>query len=219
MKSNKTNALIFDLDGTLWDASDVVAESFNVKLSQLGLPERITGDMMRSQMGKTLEEIAVVFFSAYERDKAVEIMRACTDFENEYIKTHGGRLYSGVKEMLNDVRKNGWFCACVSNCQSGYIEAFVSFHQLEGLFDDIECWGNTGNFKDDNIRAVIKRNGIEKAVYAGDTMGDCRSAVSAGCEFIHCAYGYGDVPDKSFPKANKPADIVPLAKRLFDGEG
>ena len=32
MKPNKTNALIFDLDGTLWDASDVVADSFNVKL-------------------------------------------------------------------------------------------------------------------------------------------------------------------------------------------
>ena len=92
MKPNKTNALIFDLDGTLWDASDVVADSFNVKLSQLGLPERITGDMMRSQMGKTLEEIAVVFFSGYERERAVEIMRACTDYENEYIKYHGGRL-------------------------------------------------------------------------------------------------------------------------------
>ena len=219
MKPNKTNALIFDLDGTLWDASDVVADSFNVKLSQLGLPERITGDMMRSQMGKTLEEIAVVFFSGYERERAVEIMRACTDYENEYIKTHGGRLYSGVKEMLESVRKNGWFCACVSNCQSGYIEAFVSFHQLEGMFDDIECWGNTGNFKDDNIRAVVERNGIERAVYAGDTMGDCRSAVSAGCEFIHCAYGYGDGPDASFPKAKQPADIVPLAKRIFDGEG
>ena len=50
-------------------------------------------------------------------------------------------------------------------------------------------------------------------------MGDCRSAVSAGCEFIHCAYGYGDVPDASFPKAKQPADIVPLAKRIFDGEG
>lgn len=105
MKPNKTNALIFDLDGTLWDASDAVAESFNVKLSQLGLPERITGDMMRSQMGKTLEEIAVVFFSNYDRDKAVEIMRACTDYENEYIKSHGGRLYPGVREMLEGVRK------------------------------------------------------------------------------------------------------------------
>ena len=215
MKPNKTNALIFDLDGTLWDASDAVAESFNVKLSQLGLPERITGDMMRSQMGKTLEEIAVVFFSNYDRDKAVEIMRACTDYENEYITSHGGRLYPGVREMLEGVRKNGWFCACVSNCQSGYIEAFISFHQLDGLFDDIECWGNTGNFKDDNIRTVIKRNGIEKAVYAGDTMGDCKSAISAGCEFIHCAYGYGAIEGLTVPEASAPADILSIAKGLL----
>lgn len=208
-------AVIFDLDGTLWDASDVVAESFNVKLAQMGLPERISGDMMRSQMGRTLEEIAVVFFKDYPRDRAVEIMRACTDFENEYIKSHGGRLYDGVRKMLEDVRASGWLCACVSNCQSGYIEAFMSFHGLERMFDDTECWGNTGNFKDDNIRAVIQRNGIDKAVYAGDTMGDCRSALSAGCEFIHCAYGYGEIEGMTVPEAGSPADIVPMARGLL----
>ncbi len=215
MNNQSKRALIFDLDGTLWDASEVVAQSFNVKLSQLGLPKRITGEMMRSQMGRTLEEIAVVFFSGYERERAVEIMRACTDFENEYIKTHGGTLYPGVRKMLEDVRKSGWFCACVSNCQSGYIEAFISFHGLEGLFDDIECWGNTGNFKDDNIRIVIKRNGIVRAVYAGDTMGDCKSAMSAGCEFIHCAYGYGKIENLAVPEAQSPAEVISIARGLL----
>lgn len=187
-------AVIFDLDGTMWDASQSVTDSFNIALENMAVDRRITVDEMRSQMGKTLEQIAHVFFDCVDPERAVDIMVKCTDFENTYIQDHGGVLYPKLRQTLEKIKADGWGVICVSNCQSGYIEAFVGYHQLADLFDDTECWGNTGKMKADNIRTVVERNGIEKAVYVGDTMGDYNSAMEAGAEFIHAAYGYGSVP-------------------------
>ncbi|MCD7733263.1 MAG: HAD family hydrolase [Oscillospiraceae bacterium] len=188
-------AVLFDLDGTLWDASASVAKSFNIALARLDLSRRITQDEMMHEMGKTLEEIAHVYFDCIDPERAVGIMRYCTAYENSYIETHGGNLYDGLRETLEKLKSMGLLVACVSNCQSGYIEAFMKYHELGDLFDDKECWGDTGLMKADNIALVVKRNGLEpsECVYIGDTMGDYNSAKAAGTHFIHSAYGYGTV--------------------------
>ena len=190
-------AVLFDLDGTLWDASESVAESFNIALARLDLPRRITRDEMMHEMGKTLEEIAHVYFDCIDPERAVGIMRYCTAYENSYIETHGGNLYEGLRETLEKLKSMGLMVACVSNCQSGYIEAFMKYHEMSDLFDDKECWGDTGHMKADNIVLVVKRNGLlpDECIYIGDTMGDYNSAKAAGTHFIHSAYGYGNVPD------------------------
>ena len=85
-------AVIFDLDGTMWDASETVTDAFNIRLAQMGIQRRITVEEMMGQMGRTLEEIASVFFGSVDPENAVNIMRSCTDYENQYIKTAGGRV-------------------------------------------------------------------------------------------------------------------------------
>ena len=91
-----------------------------------------------------------------------------------------------------------YFLAIVSNCQSGYIEAFLKFHKLEKYFDDFECFGNTKQEKDANITTVVKRNGLSKAVYVGDVLGDYFSTTKAGLPFIWAAYGFGDVSQAEY---------------------
>ena len=56
---------------------------------------------------------------------------------------------------------------------------------------DIECIGRTGLHKGDNIKLIVRRNGLERAVYVGDTERDMHAAHSAGLPFIHAAYGFG----------------------------
>ena len=92
------------------------------------------------------------------------------------------------------LRQKGYFLAIVSNCQEGYIEAFLAYHGLEKYFDDTENFGHTGHGKGDNIRLVVNRNRLEQAAYLGDTQGDWEAAREAGIPFIHAAYGFGTVP-------------------------
>lgn len=207
-------AILFDLDGTMWDASQSVTDAFNTALEKMGEERRITLAEMRAGMGKTLEDIAHIFFDCIDPGRAVDIMLGCTEYENTYILSHGGELYDGLKETLLKLKSEGWFVACVSNCQSGYIEAFTRHHQLEDMFDDTECWGNTDMLKADNIKLVVKRNNIDYCVYVGDTMGDYNSACEAGVKFIHSAYGYGEVP-KGTPKIDRLEDIFDVLK-TFD---
>ena len=46
--------------------------------------------------------------------------------------------------------------------------------------------------KGENIQLLMERNGVEGAVYVGDTQGDREAAELAGIPFVYAAYGFGD---------------------------
>lgn len=203
-------AVIFDLDGTMWDSSNEVACAYNLALERLGYDLRFTLSDIRGAMGKTMVEIAHLAFDRIDPEKAVSIMQECINEENEYLKTHSGRVYDGLEEALSELKREGYLLACVSNCQKGYIEAFYESTGLGRLFDDKNCWGDTGLSKGENIKMTVARNGVERAIYVGDTMGDYLSAKDAGIGFIHAAYGFGEVP----PGTPKIDSISELPERV-----
>lgn len=190
--------IIFDLDGTLWYSAQAVVDSWNVVIDSLpDFHKKITVEDMESLMGKTMDDIAFTYFNTVSRDRALEILQACMDYENEYLEKVGGILYPQLEQVLADLSKD-YFLAIVSNCQRGYIEAFLKFHKLEPYFNDFECFGNTKQEKDANITTVVKRNGLSKAVYVGDVLGDYLSTTKAGLPFIWAEYGFGQVPQAKY---------------------
>ena len=206
--------IIFDLDGTLWDSAQAVVDSWNVVIDRTeDFHKRITVEDMESLMGKTMDDIAFTYFDTVSRERALEILQACMDYENEYLEKVGGILYPQLEEVLADLSKD-YFLAIVSNCQSGYIEAFLKYHKLEKYFNDFECFGNTKQEKDANIRTVAERNHLDKAVYVGDVLGDYLSTTKAGFPFIWAAYGFGDVPQAEY----KVDALTQLRKVLEESE-
>ncbi|MBR4515541.1 MAG: AGE family epimerase/isomerase [Lachnospiraceae bacterium] len=188
--------IIFDLDGTLWDSSAAVSESWNEALKSIGVDKyTMTVDKIRGYMGQTMEAIAYDFFSEETHEEAMRLLNICADHENDYILHHGGVLYEGLEETLAKLKEAGYFLSVVSNCQAGYIEAFIEYHQLAKYFDDTENYGKTGKEKADNIKLVVERNNLDKAYYVGDIMGDYNSTMEAGINFIHASYGFGTVPE------------------------
>ena len=77
------------------------------------------------------------------------------------------------------------------------------------LIEDEETFGRTVLPKSENIKLMVKRNGLDDAVYVGDTRQDETSAREAGVRFIYASYGFGEAlePDetiaspKELPKA------------------
>lgn len=208
-------AVIFDLDGTMWDSSELVAAAYSRGLEKMGYSLRLSVQDIQNAMGKTMTEIAHMYFDALDPEHAVDIMVKCIEEETEFLKTSGGVVYDGLEETLKELGSRGHILACVSNCQSGYIEDFYRHTGLGYLFDDMECWGNTDLPKSENIKLVIERNGVGRAIYVGDTMGDYNSAMGAGTLFIHAAYGYGEVPEGT-PAISSIRELPAEAERLFD---
>jgi phosphoglycolate phosphatase len=193
----KKKAVIFDLDGTLWDAAETIAPAWNAYLEGRGIALRMRPDDCRACCGKTLPEIAAMLFPAAEPAWREAVIEGCCDAECVPLAREGGRLYPGLEAVLEELRRD-YFLAVVSNCGLGYIEAFFSGNRTGRFFDDYENAARTGLSKGENIRLVMERNGIERAVYVGDTEGDRQAARRAGVPFIHAAYGYGTVSEADF---------------------
>lgn len=208
--------ILFDLDGTLWDSSKQVVEAWNEILAkQPDVKRRITVEDMQGFMGLPMDEIGRRCFQGQgvSDERVREIMEACESYENEYILHHGGTLFPHLEEVLEELSKD-YFLAVVSNCQIGYIEAFLDYHNLSSYFMDYESFGNTGLQKGDNIRLVCDRNGLEQAVYVGDIQGDYDSACMAGIPFILAGYGFGEV-DADVPVISSLTELPNTVQQMF----
>lgn len=205
--------IIFDLDGTLWNSAQTVSDSWNDVIRSYGGKTVMTAEWMMTLMGKPMDEIAEVVFAEFPGEK-LQLLDKCAEREHEFVRRYGGELFSQVAGQLRAMQEAGFELCIVSNCQAGYIEAFLGYYtELAPFFVDTECWGATGLQKDENIRLVVERQGIDKPVYVGDTQRDCDSAEAAGVPFIHAAYGFGTI-DHEVPEAHSFEEILPLAKQL-----
>lgn len=197
------DSIIFDLDGTLWNATENIKNAWNVVLDRhvnelkdihtehkvLTLPE------LRECMGLVMYDIAAKLFTDVTEEQRNALMDEMCAYENVYLNEHGGVLYPQLEDTLKAL-KDKYRLFIVSNCQDGYIEAFLHAHGLAPYFEDTECWGRTRKLKGENNKIIIERNGLKNPVYVGDTVKDAESAEYAGIDYIYAAYGYGDV-DKS----------------------
>ena len=188
--------LIFDIDGTLWNTTGVVARAWTSAVEQSEIEELkdllITDKMLQKEFGKPMDEIADDLFGDIDPVKKAELLKQCCELEHKAIEDNKEDLtYEGVRETLRELAKDNKLYI-VSNCQDGYIELVIRKNDIADIITDYECFGHTGLLKADNIKLVIERNGIDKAYYIGDTLGDEKSAKEAGCEFVFADYGFGE---------------------------
>ena len=158
----KHDSIIFDLDGTLWDSTEGICETWNQVLA--GYPEVnqvITAENLHGCMGLQMRDIAEKLFPGHSHSLQNELMEKCCELENEYLAEHGGILYPDLKSVL-EILSGKYKLFVVSNCQKGYIESFFAAHDTSKYFTDIECYGNTDLSKGENNKLVIERNNLKK---------------------------------------------------------
>lgn len=189
----KFDGVLFDLDGTLWNATEQLAVSWQMALEgQPDIDRAPTVSELEKVMGMTWERLMQTLFPHLTLERAGELFEHCCEVENEYLRQHGGTLYDGVEETLRSLSAQVPLFI-VSNCNNGYIECFLDAHQFRPYFRDWECIGKTGLPKAENIKLVVERNQLQAPIYFGDTGMDYEAASGAGVPFLHAAYGFGKV--------------------------
>lgn len=207
-------AVIFDMDGTIWDSSKEVTQSWLEVCSRNGLGDVITEKKIQDCMGLVMDDIFDRLLPDRPEEFRRRIQTECESYENEYLQTHCGKVYDGLKEALQELRAMGCSTLIVTNAQDGYVQAFYKGSGMEHLFDDMEMYGRTGLLKADNIKLIMKRNGIDKAIYVGDTQLDMTSSDQAGSIFVHAAYGFGRAEGAKYA-IQSPAELPALAKKIL----
>lgn len=192
------DSIIFDLDGTLWDSTKVVLDSWNTTLDKFSeVRRKLTLEDIKGIMGLKLEDIAAKLFPYLDEKYRLNIIKECCKEECPFLEKKGGVLFPNLEDVLKKLAKK-YKLFIVSNCECGYIEAFYEFHKLEKYFLDFENPGRTGLTKGENIRLIIERNKLKSSIYVGDTAGDQKAAKAAGIPFVYARYGFGEVEEYDF---------------------
>lgn len=187
------DGIIFDVDGTLWDSTAEVAVAWNEALRNHSEVELVlTAEILKKEFGKPLPEIVQDLFPELSGEEQDRIAGYLFKYENERMETAPCVLYDGLKETIRALSER-YKLFIVSNCQEGYIEAFLKNTGLEECITDHLCPGDTGVYKADNIRLIMERNHLKTVVYVGDTQGDADACRIAGVPMIYAAYGFGEV--------------------------
>jgi len=179
--------IIFDVDGTLWDSTREVAVAWNKVLQdEMEGREILTAEGLQKEFGKPMDAIAESLFPEMSEKDRMELLGKMMAYENELVAVGPCVIYNGVPETIKALSKK-YPLYIVSNCQDGYIEAFLKNSGLGGYFKDF-TW-----LKGENIRIIMERNGLDKAVYVGDTQGDANACKEAEVPMIFASYGFGEV--------------------------
>lgn len=205
-----TESLIFDIDGTLWDSRDLVAQGYNIQLRREGLEHLcVDENTLKPLFGMINRDIADILFASIPAPERYDLLHRCMETEQQHLRDDPCQVgYPGVKETLTELKKH-YRLFIVSNSNKGYPELCMEKLGLTELFEGHLCFGDTGTSKGTTIRTLMERHGITSCVYIGDTQGDFEATREAGVPFVWAAYGFG-TPEGWDWKAEQISDLTKL---------
>lgn len=190
------DSLIFDMDGTLWDAVDSYTQIWDKTIAEYGgQREPVSRHELISLMGRHLEDITAILMPQYKEDKT--FLELLDHNERQMMPVLGGHLYDGVKEGLARLAESHRLFM-VSNCGSYGLDNFLNVTGLRPFFTDSLSHGQTLLPKHDNIRLLVEKHHLKCPYYVGDTQTDGIAARRAGVGIVWCSYGFGTVEEPDF---------------------
>lgn len=188
---SRFNSVIFDLDGTLWDASEATAVGWTRVATEFGLNTAITADQVRAVSGLPFDRCVNARFG--DAAAAIPGLRERLEHEEEVAVRDGSwRVYEGARELLERLSKERPLYL-VSNCQEWYLDIFLKDAGLAIYFRRGLSHGGTGLPKAEMIRSLLVDSELKPALYVGDTHWDQAAAYRAGASFAFVDWGFGAV--------------------------
>lgn len=190
----KPDSIIFDMDGTLWDAVDTYTASWNIVFEQLNIDIRVPREQLAAMVGWEGKKVLAAIMPGFDSEKQQEIYAKVNELRKELLPRNGGVLYPGVRKGLKQLASK-YQLFIVSNCAKGIIRLFIDWAGInEHIIDEI-AYGTNYMPKHHNIKQLIERHSLKNPVYVGDTEGDGEQSRLAGIPFVFVSYGFGATDD------------------------
>ncbi len=190
----KTESIIFDVDGTLWDSRALLANAYNEQLAAEGITGlHVTAEILKPLFGRTMTALADGLFEGFvPAPERYALMDRCILRMDEHLEKYASPAigYPGLRETCEKLAKKHRLFI-LSNGQKGYPQMAAKALGLADLMSGYLSFGDTGLPKGQTIQILMEREKIENAVYVGDIQGDLEASEEAGIPFIWAAYGFG----------------------------
>ena len=206
----KYNYVIWDLDGTLLDTLQDLADAVNYALATYGMPCRTINEV-RSFVGNGVRNLVIRAVPEGEQNPLFD--HVFTLFRKYYLAhcQDNTRPYDGINEMLCKLKKHGIHMAIVSNkLQDGVTELHKRWftETIDTAIGEHE--GVSRKPAPDMINIAMK---AEETVYIGDSDTDILTAQNAGVKCISVLWGFRD---KDFLLEHGATDFAASPKDLSD---
>ena len=110
MRTLLVDSIIFDLDGTLWDASASCTAACNAVLEQAGYQDLVLiRETIRSFSGLKIEDIFRLHFNFIPKEGQADLLDRYKQKEAILMKDRGGILYPGVAVDDGSLRLNAFW--------------------------------------------------------------------------------------------------------------
>lgn len=186
---NSAGLVIFDIDGTLFQAGRVTAPAIQKSFREHGLAAP-SAEAISLWYGKPVEAYHAWLASLCPANLVDRIVADTDRYELEFIASDG-RLYPGAMEVLAALRSHGFVLATSSNAPQDYFDAVVDTQGLRPCFDLLLCRGTRFANKPAIVAEILQRIPARPAIVVGDRSDDVESAHAHGAMAIAAGYGFG----------------------------
>ena len=197
------NTFIFDLDGTLLDTLQDLANSVNYALRQHGMPEHSIDDIRRfvGNGVRLLMERAVP-----DGARNPQFEAAFATFRQHYMQhsLDTTRPYDGIPELIHELKARGCQMAVVSNKMMAATQELVRhfFPDIPVAIGEHEAAGIRKKPAPDTVFEALRQLAVSQkptansqkptAVYVGDSDVDIETARNSGLPCISVLWGFRD---------------------------
>jgi phosphoglycolate phosphatase len=185
-------AAIFDMDGTILDTINDLADSVNHSLNTYGFPARSLEEI-RTFIGNGLAQLIQLRVPAGTADS---VEKQVFEEHKRYYALHAAdktKPYEGIAELLKSLKEHGIKTAVVSNKNDPNVKALADRY-FTGLFD--ACIGVMDGVPrkpaPDLVNIALNELNAAKSdtVYIGDSEVDVATAKNSGLSMITVLWGY-----------------------------
>lgn len=176
--------VLFDLDGTLLDTLEDLADSVNYALEQHGYPQR-TLEEIRTFVGNGAAML--IKLATSESEDYEQVLRTFQSYYKTHCQVKTGP-YAGILDVLKEIRAE-YPVAVVSNKPDPAVKILCAdyFGDVFALGEHAGC---TRKPAPDMLYKAMEHLGVDKAVYVGDSEVDVITAKNAGMPCISVLWGF-----------------------------
>ena len=206
---------IFDLDGTLLDTLQDLANSVNYALSRHGMATHTVDDVRRF-VGNGVH---LLMERAVPDGTENPCFEAAFDTFRQHYMQHSldtTRPYDGIPEVLRELKRRGCRMAVVSNKMMAATQELVRhfFPEIEVAIGEHEAEGIRKKPAPDTVFEALRQLGVGRdgAVYVGDSDVDLATARNSGLPCISVLWGFRDrdflLAHGATTFAGQPSDLL-----------
>jgi len=186
----KETAILWDLDGTLLNTLEDLADSTNAAMDHFGFPRR-TMEEVRQFVGNGAKRLLV---QAVPEGLGVREVEEVLHWFQSYYADHcqiKTRPYDGVMEALEELRILGYPMAVVSNKPDAAVKPLAARY-FPGLYARGESADCPRKPAPDMVYKAMAALGTKKCIYVGDSEVDVLTAKNAGMPCLSVLWGFRD---------------------------